>query len=92
MRAVYVICKINGTYDFVMVNSIERTESMYLERNGSSITNPEQYQDFTIANGQSYLTWIKLRVGESIFGFTCGNIDTFTGTVTLQFKESYVSV
>lgn len=88
----YGICKINGTYDFAQVNSIERTESIYLEINGGAVTNPEQYQDFTIANGQSYLTWMKLKVGESKFAFTCGNIDTFDGTVTLSFKESYVSV
>lgn len=89
---VYGICKINGTYDYVMIDSVERTETIYLERNGSSITNPEQYQDFTIANGQSYLTWTKLRVGQSTFAFTCGNIDTFDGTVRISFKTSYATV
>lgn len=89
---IYGICKINGTYDFVQIDSVERTESIYLELNGSVITNPEQYQDFTIRNGASYLTWTKLKVGQSQFSFTCGNIDTFDGTVTLSFKESYVSV
>lgn len=89
---VYGICKINGTYDYVMIDSVERTESMYLEIDGSAITNPEQYQDFTIRNGASYLTWTKLKVGQTQFTFTCGNIDTFDGTVTLSFKESYVTV
>jgi len=88
----YGICKINGTYDYVMLDSIERTESMYLERNGSAITNPEQYQDFTIRNGASYLTWCKFRVGESIFNFTCGNIETFDGYVSIRFKNSYATV
>ena len=88
----YGVCKINGTYDFVQIDSVERTESIYLESNGSVVTNPEQYQDFTIRNGASYLTWLKLKVGESHFAFTCGNIDTFDGTVTISFKESYVSV
>ena len=88
----YGICKINGTYDYVMIDSIERTESIYLEYNGSAITNPEQYQDFTIRNGASYLTWLKLRVGTSQFSFTCGNIDTFDGTVVLRFKNSYATV
>lgn len=88
----YGICKINGTYDFVQIDSVERTESIYMENNGSVVTNPEQYQDFTIRNGASYLTWLKLKVGESHFSFTCGNIDTFDGTVTISFKESYVSV
>lgn len=89
---VYGICKINGTYDYVMIDSVERTETIYLERNGSVITNPEQYQDFTIANGQSYLTWAKLRVGQSTFAFTSGNIDTFNGTVKISFKTSYATV
>lgn len=88
----YGICKINGTYDFVQINSVENVEDMYLERNGATITNPEQYQDFTIANGSSYITWCKLRVGTSIFNFTCGNIDTFDGTITVSFKNSFVSI
>jgi len=87
----YGICKINGTYDYVMLDSVERTESMYLERNGSAITNPEQYQDFTIRNGASYLTWCKFRVGESIFNLTMGNIETFDGYVTIRFKNSYAT-
>lgn len=89
---VYGICKINGTYDYVMVDSIERTESIYLESGGSVITNPEQYQDFTVRNGASYLTWTKLKVGQTLFNFTCGNIDTFDGTVTLKFANSYATV
>lgn len=89
---IYGICKINGTYDYVMIDSVERTESIYLERNGASITNPERFQDFTIRNGASYLTWCKLKVGESRFAFTCGNIDTFSGIVKISFKNSYASV
>lgn len=88
----YGICKINGTYDYVEIDSVERTESIYLERNGSAVTNPEQYQDFTVANGYSYLTWLKLKVGQSQFAFTCGNIDTFDGTVTVRFKNSFATV
>lgn len=88
----YGICKINGTYDYIMIDSVEKTESIYLERNGSALTNPEQYQDFTIRDGMAYLTWLKLKVGESTFSFTCGNIDTFDGTVTISFKNSYVTV
>lgn len=88
----YGVCKINGTYDFVSIDSVERTESIYLEQNGSVVTNPEQYQDFTVANGYSYLTWLKLKVGQSQFAFTCGNIDTFDGTVKIRFKNSYATV
>lgn len=88
----YGICKINGTYDFLQIDSVERTEKIYAERNGSVITNPEQYQDFTIRNGNAYLTWCKFRVGETLFSFTCGNIDTFDGTIEIKFKNSFVTV
>lgn len=87
----YGICKINGTYDFVQIDSVERTENIYLEYEGSVITNPEQKQDFTIRNGNAYLTWCKFKVGETIFAFTAGNIDTFDGTVTIKFKTSFVT-
>ena len=89
---IYGICKITGTYDYVMIDSVERTEQIYLEYNGSAVSNPEQYQDFTVRNGSAYLTWCKLKVGESIFAFNCGNIDTFSGTVTVRFKESMATV
>lgn len=89
---IYGICKINGTYDYVMVDSVERTEQIYLELNGAAITNPERFQDFTVRNGSAYLTWCKLRVGSTNFAFTCGNIDTFSGEVKISFKNSYATV
>lgn len=88
----YGICKINGTYDFVMINSNERDEQIYLERNGSVISSPEQYQDFTVADGESLLTWCKLKVGKSIFSFNSGNIDVFNGYIEIRFKKAYISV
>lgn len=89
---VYGICKINGTYDYLLIDSVEMTEQLYAEYQGSVVTNPEQYQDFTVRNGAAYLTWIKLKVGESTFAFTCGNINTFTGDVKIRVKESFATV
>lgn len=88
----YGVCKINGTYDYLQLNSVDKDETMYLEHDGSVIANPESYQDFSIANGSAYITWCKFRVGQSIFNFTCGNIDTFNGVITISFKNSYVSI
>lgn len=88
----YGICKINGTYDLAIIDSVERTESIYLEYNGSSIPNPEQYQDFTIRNGASYLTWCKFRVGETIFSFNCDDVANFDGSIEISFKKSYATV
>lgn len=89
---IYGICKINGTYDYVMIDSVERSEHIYLENNGASISNPERFQDFNIRNSASYLTWCKLKVGASDFAFTCGNIDVFDGTINISFKTSFASV
>ena len=88
----YGKCKINGTYDKVIIDSVERSESIYLEYNGSAVTNPEQYQDFTIRNGLAYLTWCKFKVGESHISVTAGNIATFSGTVRITFNKSFVTV
>lgn len=88
----YGVCKILGTYDFIRVDSVEKTENIYLEQNGSVVTNPEAYQDFTVANGNSYITWCKFRVGETILNITMGNIDDFNGRVIVSFKNSFASV
>lgn len=89
----YGVCKITGTYGYVMIDSVEKSETLYLENTGGSvITNPKSYQDFSVANGQSYITWCKFKVGQTIFNFTCGNIDRFDGSITITFNNSYVSV
>lgn len=88
----YGVCRILGTYDYMMINSNDTAESIYLENNGVVIANPQQYQDFSIRDGIAYLTWIKLKVGENIFTFNSNNIDTFDGTITIRYKNSYVSV
>lgn len=88
----YGVFKLNGTFDYVQIDSVEQIDSLYLENGGSVIANPESYQDFSVADGQAYVTWCKFRVGQSTFSFSCGNIDTFDGTITISFKNSYVSI
>lgn len=88
----YGICRINGTFDYISIDSVTKNESIYLERNGVPYTNPEQYQDFSIRNGVSYLTWCKFKVGETIFAFTSGNIDSFDGEIIITFKNGFISV
>lgn len=88
----YGVCKILGTYDFIRIDSVEKTENIYLERNGSVITNPEAYQDFTVADGNAYITWCKFRVGETTLNITMGNIDDFDGHVVVSLKNSYATV
>lgn len=87
----YGTCKINGSYDYVKVNSVDAEQSIYLENDGASISNPSSYQDLSITNGGA-LTFIKIKTGQSTMVFTCGNIDTFNGTIKIRYNESFVSV
>ena len=89
---IYGKCKINGTYDLIRINSVDRSESIYMEDNGSAVTNPEQYQDFTIGDGNAYLTWCKFKVGETHITISAGNLETFSGTITISYNDSYVTV
>lgn len=90
---VYGICSITGEYNYVMVNSIDTEEDIYLENtSGLVVANPKQYQDFDASNGQEYLTWLKFKVGQSNFSFSCSNFETFDGLVTVSFKPGYISV
>lgn len=93
---IYGEAGVTGTnpYGCVIINSIDDEESIYLETtSGAVVANPKQYQDFALADGQTYLTWCKLKVGESIFSFSdqTQNPD-FDGTITIRFKRSYISV
>lgn len=88
----YGVCKILGTYDMIRIDSVDKTESIYLENNGSVISNPEAYQDFTVADGNAYITWCKFRVGETILNITMGNINEFNGKITISFRNSYATV
>lgn len=86
----YGSCKINGTYDYVRVNSRDGEQSIYLEKNGSAIANPSVYQDLTITGG--VLTFIKLKTGTSICSFTCGNIESFDGVLKIKYFNTFISV
>ena len=84
--------KLNGTFDYVKVDSNDLTESIYLENNGAIITNPLSYQDLSIADGISTLTFFKLKVGESRLSFSCDKISSFEGKVNFKWKDKKVSV
>lgn len=84
--------KLNGTFDYVRVDSNDLTESIYLENNEAIITNPLSYQDLSIADGISTLTFFKLKVGESRLSFSCDKISSFEGNVNFKWKDKKVSV
>jgi len=89
----YGLCALKGTYDHVIINSVDGDSFIYLEEeNGLVVSNPEQKQDFSVRDEIAYFTWCKLKVGRSIFNLTAGNLETFNGTVEVAFKNSYFSV
>ena len=88
---VYGRGKFNGTFDYVYVNSLEIAETIELIQNGGVVTNPYRYQDFSIGSpNEIQITFLKLNVGQSYFQFLVN--DGFDGTITLKWRNRYVSV
>lgn len=89
---VYGQLKLNGTFDYIMVDSNDLTEAIYLEKNGTVITNPLSYQDLSIADGVSDITFFKLKIGESKLSFSCDKISSFEGNINFKWKDKKVSI
>ena len=89
---VYGQLKLNGTFDYIRVDSNDLTESIYLDNNGTVITNPLSYQDLSIADGVSDITFFKLKIGESKLSFSCDKISSFKGNVSFKWKDKKVSI
>ena len=94
---IYGVCGIKGgPYSCVIINSVDEKESIYLETSSQNgpvvVANPKQKQDFSLATGQAYLTWCKLKVGKSTFSFVSAEGSSFAGTITISYKNSYISV
>lgn len=87
----YGAVRMLGKFDNVMVDSDDLNEHIVLEKNGSVLTAPYSYQDLSIGEAnQVYVTFIKLKSGQSTLRFT--NDGTFNGIVTIEWSDEYVSV
>lgn len=87
----YGVCKLNGTFDYVKVNSIDTEEDLELQYQGSDLANPMSYQDLSIGNPNNlYVTFVKLKAGETTLTVTFGS--SFTGHVKFTWRDMYVSV
>lgn len=87
----YGATKILGIYDYVAVDSSDLTENIVLMREGSSIPNAVNYQDLTVGSPRSvYVTFLKLRPGESKLVFNLG--EDFGGKVRVRWNNAYVTV
>lgn len=86
----YGICKLTGNFDYVRIDSIETEEEIYLESSGSILANPTAYQDLSVADGTSFVTFCKLATGVSTMVWNFGT--PFTGEVLISYQNTYVSV
>lgn len=88
---VYGRGRLVGTFDKVYINSKESEESIVLEYNGLVLSNPLGYQDLTVGSpSEIYVTFLKLKTGTSKMAFLLDQ--GFDGTVTISWRNRYVSV
>lgn len=88
----YGVIKLDGNFDYVKVDSNDDSQDIYLEKGEIALTNPTMYQDLSIADGTSQVTFVKLRLGESKLAFSCDDISKFEGYIRLSWKDKRVSV
>lgn len=88
---VYGRGKLNGTFDYVYVNSDEANEALVLEKNGAYLDNTLSFQDLTVGSpNEIYVTFLKIKTGLNKIRFIVDG--GFTGTVKLEWRNRYVSV
>ena len=81
-------CQFSGTYSYVYVNSDEAEEEIKLfDGNGTEVTYPYNYQVLSSVEENTFLT---LKKGRNKLRFTLGSL--FEGTVTIEWRNRYVSI
>lgn len=86
----YGLGKLLGTYDKITIDSDDTDETIYLESGGVATDNPYNYQDLSIGDGKTQLTFLKVRSGENKIVFNLGT--TFDGEVKVSWRNRYLSV
>ena len=87
----YGAMRMLGTFDKVIVDSDDISESIVLEQDGATLVAPYSYQDLSIGSpNQTYITFLKLKSGESSLRFNADN--SFNGIVTLEWSDEYVAI
>ncbi len=87
----YGVGKFNGTFDRIYIDSDDFNESIILERNGTVLANPYNYQDLSIGELEGVTsTFLKLKAGKNLLSF---NADQhFSGAITITWRNAYVTV
>ena len=84
-------CMFTGTYSYVYVNSDETNEEIILKDGNSNVVDhPYNYQLLPAVLDNQQLTFLTLKKGRNQLKFFVGG--TFTGTVTIEWRNRYVSV
>lgn len=87
----YGVAKLDGSFDYVKINSIDKDEQIILQSDGATLANPASYQDLSVGSTAELLvTFVKLRPGKNILSVSFAN--TFAGNVVLSWRDTYVSV
>lgn len=88
----YGIIKIDGNFTYLKVDSRDDSEDIYLEKDEIPLTNPVVYQDLTVADGVSQVTFVKLKVGENNLSFSCDDMEKFDGYVRFSWEDKRFTV
>ena len=89
----YGVIKLLGTFGKVRVNTEGSNQELYLEDlNGLPITNAISYQDFSIYDGKSQMTFFDLKAGSNKLSFSADNENEFDGELKMTWEDEFVSV
>lgn len=80
--------KFIGTFDYVLIDSDRKDESIILKRNGVVLSNPANYQEWNLTADE--ITFIQLRPGQNKISFSFDG--TFDGTINISWEDNRVSV
>lgn len=89
---IYGKLKLLGTFDYVRIDSDDLTENITLQKDESYLSNPYNYQDMSIVDGLTQITFIKLKIGKNILSFNCDKLTSFEGYIKITWKDKRVSV
>lgn len=85
------VCKLDGSFDLVYINSDEIDEELLLLSNGLILPNPYNYQDIEVGDNETTkITFLTFNKGYNKMTFNLGS--TFEGSVKIEWRNRYISI
>lgn len=82
--------RLEGSFDYVYVNSTDLEEDIKLSNKGAFLPNTSSYQDLTVGSaGSVMVTFLKLKPGQNYIRFTFDNV--FDGKIIMRWRNYRVS-